>query len=230
MAPFYNHGHADALSVLLSKGADDIFVDPGTYRYNGDPEWRQYFKGTRAHSTVTVDGLDQAVQDTSFIWSKPYKAELLRTSSDANSTVIEAGHDGYRRLKNPVASHKRTILMIEGKDFLIRDIFSGKGSHRFEINFHVHPDASIQDEDEWLTIRKGAAEISIKLLNDDAFRVVRGKESPPFGWYSPAYGLKVASPVLTCARTGQPGEVSFSTLICTGGDRPGPKRLEEIAC
>jgi hypothetical protein len=228
MAPFYNHGHADALSILLSKGSEEILVDPGTYRYNGEPEWRRYFKGTRAHNTVTIDGLDQAVQETGFIWSRPYKAKLLRTSDEAGSVIIEAGHNGYARLKNPVAFHKRTILLLDGKDFLMRDTFSGKGDHWFEVNFHLHPEASIQNEGQWLTIRKGMAGISIRLLGDDAFRIVRGQESPRLGWYSPAYGMKVESSVLTCTKTGRPGEVSFSTVICTGGDRLDLGKLEEM--
>ena len=131
MAPFYNHGHADALAILVSKKGEEILIDPGTYRYNGELEWRQYFKSTRAHNTVTIDGLDQAVQETSFIWSRPYKAKLLRTSDEVGSVLVEAGHDGYARLKNSVAFHKRTILVLDGKDFLIRDTFSGKGDHQF---------------------------------------------------------------------------------------------------
>jgi len=72
MEPLYNHGHADALSIVLFKKEQPILVDPGTYHYNGVPEWRRYFKSTKAHNTVTVDGLDQAVQEDEFIWSKPY--------------------------------------------------------------------------------------------------------------------------------------------------------------
>jgi hypothetical protein len=72
MAPLYNHGHADALSITLSKNGHTMLIDPGTYRYNGVPRWRKYFKGTRAHNTVIIDDQDQAFQETGFIWSKPY--------------------------------------------------------------------------------------------------------------------------------------------------------------
>ncbi len=62
MSPLFNHGHADALSITLAKDGVQILVDPGTYRYNGSPEWRRYFKGTSAHNTVCIDGEDQAVR------------------------------------------------------------------------------------------------------------------------------------------------------------------------
>ncbi len=159
MAPLYNHGHADALSISLSVAGEQVLVDSGTYRYNGEPEWRRYFKGTRAHNTVNIDGADQAVQETGFIWSHPYKAELLSIIEKNGSIILEAGHDGYARLKHPVY-HKRTVILLDASCFVIRDLFSGKGNHNFELNFHLHPDASVQSEDAWLSIRKNNAKVN----------------------------------------------------------------------
>ena len=56
MAPCYAHGHADALSVQLEIGTRELLIDPGTYSYTGHPQWRRYFRSTRAHNTVTVNG------------------------------------------------------------------------------------------------------------------------------------------------------------------------------
>ena len=75
MPPSYGHGHADALSLLLRVNSKDIFVDPGTFTYTGDPIWRQYFRSTRAHNTVTVNAKDQARQDACFLWSKPFNTQ-----------------------------------------------------------------------------------------------------------------------------------------------------------
>ncbi|MGA7878861.1 MAG: alginate lyase family protein, partial [Desulfoferrobacter sp.] len=77
MALLYNHGHADALSITLYKDGRPFLIDPGTYRYNGAGDFRAYFKGTRAHNTVAVDGKDQAKQVTSFIWDRPYKVSRV---------------------------------------------------------------------------------------------------------------------------------------------------------
>ncbi|MBI4775003.1 MAG: heparinase II/III-family protein [Deltaproteobacteria bacterium] len=77
MPPLYNHGHADCLSLTLSVDGRQILVDPGTYRYNRVNELRKYFKGTRSHNTVTVDGKDQAVQQGNFIWTNPFTASIL---------------------------------------------------------------------------------------------------------------------------------------------------------
>ncbi len=60
------HGHYDHLSVEIAAGPHRLVVDPGRYTYSDDfvdadglAGWRRRFKGTAAHSTVCVDGLDQ---------------------------------------------------------------------------------------------------------------------------------------------------------------------------
>src|SRR6185436_11194383 len=54
------HGHYDALNVEIAAEGGPLVVDPGRYTYCDDPpHWRRWFKGSAAHNTVTVDGLDQ---------------------------------------------------------------------------------------------------------------------------------------------------------------------------
>ena len=58
--PTGGHGHADALSLVLYSGGREMLVDPGTAVYNAAPEWRSYFRSSRAHNTVVVDGQEQS--------------------------------------------------------------------------------------------------------------------------------------------------------------------------
>ena len=62
------HGHADLLSVQCAVFGEPCLVDAGTYCYTPEPRWRDYFRGTAAHSTVRVDGLDQAEPAGPFRW------------------------------------------------------------------------------------------------------------------------------------------------------------------
>ncbi len=52
------HAHADALSFQLWWRGRPVLVDPGTFTYEPGAE-RDWFRSTRAHSTVCVDGRDQ---------------------------------------------------------------------------------------------------------------------------------------------------------------------------
>jgi hypothetical protein len=211
MAPLYNHGHADALSITLSIGDTAFLVDAGTYRYNGVPPFRRYFKGTKAHNTVVIDGLDQATQMTGFIWEEPFSGRLERAVETAAGLLIEASHDGYSRLKEPVL-HTRSIQCAPNGAWVITDLFKGTGQHTFELNFHFHPEIIMTEQEiGWLAERNGHR-IRVELANG-GFHLCRGKEGPLMGWFSPAYNLKTPSPVLQAVRSGTPAEVRFETRI-----------------
>jgi hypothetical protein len=219
MAPLYNHGHADALSVTLCLDNKEMLIDPGTYRYNGVPEFRKYLKGTRAHNTVTIDGLDQANQETGFIWSRPYKAKLVKTAEQENGFFLQASHNGYIRLREPVR-HFRSIILPDKFYFFIKDTFWGKGIHTFELNYHVHPDAEITSEAQgWWKIDNQNAIIYVRTLNEMNFKIINGQRNPLFGWYSPSYGIKRESGVLSCEVKGIAQEVSFTTAVCIHSPR-----------
>lgn len=213
LPPLYNHGHADALSITLNLNGEAILVDPGTYQYNGVPEWRRYFRGTRAHNTITVDGLDQSVQETEFIWSHPYRVKVLGFSGHNGQFLINAEHDGYARLEEPVW-HRRDVLFFDDCLFLIKDSFKGKGLHDFEINFHLHPDTFLIKQKNWWQISNDGARINMRLLDDD-FSIICGAENPIHGWYSPSYGTRLRSNVMSCKKKGFADEIFFVTAICT---------------
>jgi uncharacterized heparinase superfamily protein len=214
LPPLYNHGHADALSITLTKENQQILVDPGTYRYNGVPEWRRYFRGTRAHNTVTIDGLDQAVQETGFIWSKPYKVDLIRSFELNEGLLVEATHNGYSRLKKPIW-HKRSVFFFNKTSFLIKDTFRGEGMHDFELNYHLHPDAILRRNYDWWFIKNQGTMVAIRLLDKQVFHFFTGNEDPLLGWYSPCYGIRRKAGVLSCTKRGSAKEISFITAICT---------------
>ena len=98
--PLAAHGHADALSLLLRMG-EDLLVDPGTGSYHGDPEWREALRGTRAHNTIEVDGLDQSEPRGLFLWGR--KAEAHLVAAGASTPLVHARRPP-RRLRGPRAS------------------------------------------------------------------------------------------------------------------------------
>ena len=74
------HAHADALSFQLWRDGRPVVVDPGTYTYEPGPD-RNWFRSTRAHSTVAVDGRDQFEVWGAFRSGALPHAELLEATS-----------------------------------------------------------------------------------------------------------------------------------------------------
>ena len=128
------HAHADALSVTLFADGRELLSDSGTYVYNAAPESRRYFRSTRAHNTVTIDDLDQGEQGGTFGWKTRFHTQTTLQGVQ----YLEAEHDGYLRLPQPVV-HRRRLLGIAPGCWLIADDFRGSGEHTFEFNYHTPP-------------------------------------------------------------------------------------------
>ncbi len=212
MGPLYNHGHADANSITLYKNGTPFLIDPGTYRYNGVPEQRAYFKGTRAHNTVCIDGRDQAQQLSGFIWAHPYNAGLDNLDHSPDKISIRTHHDGYRRLKAPVIHH-RELSIFSDICCVIVDYFSGKGVHEFELNYHLDPGVEVRFENDWLACRNSGESIFF-YTPKNCLSVISGQKEPLLGWYSPQYGMMQKTNTIQNATTGSPKKIRFLTLIC----------------
>jgi Heparinase II/III-like protein/Heparinase II/III N-terminus len=186
MPPCYAHGHADALSIQLRMGGQDILSDTGTFTYSGHPEWRRYFRGTSAHNTVVVDGQDQAIQETGFQWSSPFNSRLAFSEERADGeTVLIATHDGY--LKRVGVVHWRGLLYRPPGLWVIIDRLTGSGIHDLELNWHLGL-TPIPDGNGYLL---EGAESRIRLMIEGGeIAVHRGKVAPILGWRSRSYGVK----------------------------------------
>jgi hypothetical protein len=189
------HGHADALSLTLRAFGKNILVDPGTYVYHSNPKWRDYFRSTRAHNTVVVDGQDQSKIKGPFLWGRRAKAECLSWQpTDVGGTVI-AQHDGYTHLSDPV-THKR-MLNLDGRELVIRDDIIASGKHEVEVFFHFSEQCIVNpvSSNRYLVhISSGTIEIDLDpCLNVKSFN---GSKDPICGWISHSYHQKEASTTL----------------------------------
>src|SRR5207245_2362168 len=144
------HGHADLLSIQCSVFGQPYLVDPGTYCYTADRDWRDFFRSTAAHSTVLLDGAGQAVPAGPFAWERRPRARLLRWVSTEAFDLAEAEHDAYRRLPDPVV-HRRRVGFVEPRYWVVVDDLDGAAEHRVELRFQFAPLAVTVDPALWAT-------------------------------------------------------------------------------
>jgi hypothetical protein len=209
------HGHADALSVRFSFSGQRTLIDCGTYRYISDGTERDHFRGTRAHNTLRVDNLEQAVSEGPFAWSSIPRV-VAETWINGNSFNYFVGsHDGYRRLLDPVV-HRRSVFHVRGGVWLVRDRAEGQSEHLLETFWHFDPEVEIENERGTITATPtGHGEISdrprLTFLVDrnSGWRVEVEKDLA-----SPAYGCKqVASALRISAQTRLPNECAVLFLL-----------------
>ena len=133
------HSHADSLSVSLFSRGKDLLVDPGTFVYNGAPDWRRHFRSTAAHNTVTVDGQDQAAMAGTFRWSSGLEWRGSRRTG-LPVDYAEGEHHGYEPLG---ITHRRAVVQVPGEYWILLDELRGAGSHNFDFHFHFGPEVAI---------------------------------------------------------------------------------------
>ena len=203
------HAHADALSFTLRAFGRDVLVDPGTYDYFSYPEWREYFRSTRAHNTVAIDGRDQSEVQGPFSWGRKAKAECLRWKPTDGGGKVIGQHDGYTRLRDPVI-HRR-MLDLNGQELVIRDDIIARGNHDIEIFFHFAEQCVVKSVEEncyRVDVGPGAVEIELDpCLEVESYR---GSEDPICGWVSRGFHRKEPGTTLIGRCTGK-GNVC---LVC----------------
>jgi hypothetical protein len=186
------HGHADALAIVLNVGGEEVLVDPGTYAYHTEPDWRRYFRSTRAHNTVLVDELDQSVQAGNFMWSRHAVARCLHFGEQGGVQRFLGEHDGYCRLPEPV-EHQREILFDPAQRmFTIKDILEGQGKHEICQQWHFAEALSPIAAEHEITVETARFRIRIVPQSLPAHvQAYRGGSAEEGGWVSRRFGRKV---------------------------------------
>ena len=207
------HGHADALSVEVRRGGVEILADPGTYCYHGEPEWRSYFKGTSAHSTLRLRRSDQAVSAGPFLWLTRPASVLAATNADADAPrqFWQASHDGYRRRPNPATHHRRVELDDRG-ELAIADWIEAAAPQDAELFFQLGPlvDTRLAGAVAHLAWPGGTA--WLHLPPGLSWTAHRGEVLPPLGWYSACFGHKQPAWTLRGSGLLRPGTRIVSRL------------------
>ncbi len=205
--PSAAHGHADALSVLLTVGGEPMLVDAGHYTYNGEPAWRDYFRETRAHNTVVVDGANQAVHHGGMDWSNAARVVSEAWISNTDYDYACGRHEGYHRLAQPV-THRRAVVFRKSLYWLIIDELEGVGEHTIDSYLHFAPCEIKMRLDGLDAHFISGARLGVQLagaaFTPDIF-TMSGLDDPASGWIGTHYGGRVPAPVVRWrARLGMP--------------------------
>ncbi|HEY2628655.1 MAG TPA: alginate lyase family protein [Usitatibacter sp.] len=192
------HGHADALSFTLSLGGDPFLVDPGTFAYHTEAQWRSYFRGTSAHNTLRVDGQDQSQPGGNFMWLRKAAAACTRWEPGAGRDLFEARHDGYMAMADPVMHQRRIVLDKVSRRIGIDDTLEMDGVHEIELFLHCHEECLVTLGASDAQVRRGerSIHVSFPTLPGSELTLLEASTNPIGGWISHAFDRKAPAPTL----------------------------------
>ncbi|MBL8510736.1 MAG: alginate lyase family protein [Betaproteobacteria bacterium] len=181
------HAHADTLSFELSLFGQRVLVNTGTSQYGlGAERLRQ--RGTAAHSTVEVDGVD-----SSKVWGGFRVAQRARpfglaiTDEDQGLKVICA-HDGYRRLKGK-SIHRRRWWLAE-HSLQVSDCIEGE--FRVAVaRYYLHPTVQVTGQGQAGQFILPAGQIVKWSVAGGFARVVPATWHPEFGLTVPSQCVEI---------------------------------------
>jgi hypothetical protein len=192
------HGHADLLSIQCSAFGESILIDPGTCCYTPDMRWRDYFRGTAAHNTVTVDGRWQAAPAGPFGWQTRPRARLRRWLTTDSFDLADADHDAYDSLPDPV-KHRRRVFYVKPEFWIVVDDLYGTALHQIELRFQFAPMKVTMSPGPWFRIHGSEGRgLLLRAFSAVMLETVleQGEHYPIQGWVAPDYGRRVPAPVL----------------------------------
>jgi hypothetical protein len=227
-----NHGHFDCLNFEFAANGRSLVVDPGRYTYSeaGDPNWRVRFRGTAAHNTVCVDGLNQTLYLPRPIKepsrhahgavrhkvSGPAPDAELRERFEADDFVLL---HGVARSHVYDAVHSRRIVQVGEDYWIVSDWLDAPTEHEYALRFQLGEAAqnavSITRDRGPLVCSPGLIvaqpqDTGIALAVEDSFVSYR-------------YGERLAAPRLCFTARGT--HAAFDTVLLPWRDDAPPLRI-----
>jgi uncharacterized heparinase superfamily protein len=190
------HGHYDLLSVEAYARGRPLLVDPGRFTYSEEPpNLRRWFRGTAAHNTVTVDGLDQTPYTRKRPDGPTAEGRFLGRTTARGIDVLA----GEARSPAYDAIHRRRITFVHGRQWVIEDRLQAPTEHEYDLRFHLAPGEA--------TISGGSVRApGLTLVIGGAAHITLER-----GWIAPEYGVRVEAPVVSARQRGR--DATFTTIV-----------------
>jgi heparan-sulfate lyase len=130
------HCQPDNGTFELYAGGRHLMPDAGSFIYSGDPVNRAWFRQTKVHQTLTLDGKSSAYAPRLLLWNPGKDLDVL---------VVE-------NASYPDLTHRRSVLFVDKKYFIIVDEALGNATGDIDLHFQFGPGKAIFDNEK-LSVR-----------------------------------------------------------------------------
>ncbi|MGH9800393.1 MAG: heparinase II/III domain-containing protein, partial [Blastocatellia bacterium] len=186
------HAHCDLLSHELRLDGQPFIVDSGVHGYDGD-RFREYCRSTRAHNTVTFDGVEQSEVWSTFRMAR--QAKLLNADASGDNAVWNFCGK-FERYDGRVI-HQRRIQRSEEGVWTVTDCADGNVTTASSF-VHLHPSVEAElFDDTKVLCRFGGRQVVIEPFADEGVgiraKVIVGGDALIQGWRFSDFGVAEAN-------------------------------------
>jgi heparan-sulfate lyase len=174
------HCQPDNGTFDLYAGGRNLMPDAGSYIYSGDPDGRAWFRQTRVHQTLTLNGENSGYAPGLLCWEPGKDLDVL--------VVENAGYDHL--------IHRRAVFFIDKRYFVILDEAIGTAEGDLGLHFQLAPTVADFDyenlsvstayPDGWNVLVRTNKQEGLKLIEEEgqvSFEYTKKEARPAFAYH-----------------------------------------------
>jgi hypothetical protein len=210
-----------------------MLVDPGAYCSTSESVWRDFFRGTAAHSTVMINGRDQIEPSGPFSGRGRLSVHVREWRSNDECDFIDASHSAYPGLR-----HRRRVMFVKPTYWVIVDdleftksVKRGSDPLSIDLNFQFAPLSVSLVRERWaqaVTPAGNTCWVGSFSPAPMKAQVKIGELAPIRGWVSADYGQRTAAPLLIFSANALLPWRSITLVIPERGDRSSTPSAEPL--
>jgi hypothetical protein len=139
------HAHAGRLGFELWNNGSPLLIESGCCNYD-DPALVSWYRTTRAHNSVVIDGVTEAATSSSQLWvprrETPNRITNWKPGKELSSLTMVSPQE---EATNASVHWSRTITIVRDRFTVISDFFETEGEHSYEILLHFPPSEVTHD-------------------------------------------------------------------------------------
>jgi hypothetical protein len=201
------HAHAGRMGVNFWYNNSPFLVDSGCCNYD-DPRLVDWYRASRAHNTVIIDGIRDKATSGTKLWVPKRKTgnriiQWLENSDFQFCRMISPASEPT----NSSVTWYRDIVLVKNNYMVIHDCFDSPGNHEFETLFHFHLSEIISNQEDKRIIIKSEETLSFIPVDNTLFTGLKISKA-----YLSIKGKSVLAPVVSYVFNGQ-GTIHSAFLI-----------------
>ncbi len=174
------HAHAGRLGFELWHNGVPLLTESGCCNYD-DPALVTWYRTTRAHNSVVIDGVTEAATSTDRLWvprrETPNRITGWEQSDGVASVTMVSPPE---EATNASVRWSRTITLVGSRMAVISDLFESDGRHSYEILLHFPPAEVTTGRGGQMLMMQGSASAEIHAVTPHeggAFTLTNGMVS-----------------------------------------------------